>query len=77
MDTIEIKPDVMDLLCQQAQRSGKTITDLVDETLRSLLSDVKTVILKCHNCKQELDYEINVAEGYCDFCQSIVFIDKE
>lgn len=80
MQTIEIKPDVMDILCRKAQITGRTITDIADDLLRSLLSssdNEQSVIMKCHSCKQEIEYQINDSEGYCDNCESLVFIDKE
>ncbi|MBZ0201575.1 MAG: hypothetical protein K8I03_01010 [Ignavibacteria bacterium] len=79
MESIEIKPDVMVILCQRAEEVGKPITDVIDEMLRSLLLNGfgKPVILKCNKCKSEIDYEINYSQGYCDYCESVVFIDKE
>jgi hypothetical protein len=77
--TIKIKPDVMVILCQRSEEAGKPITDMIDEMLRSSLLDGfgKVVTLKCHNCKHEIDYEINCSQGYCDYCESVVFVDKE
>lgn len=80
MSIIEIKPDVMLFLTEQAEREDKTITDVLDDILRSrvyvgILS--KGIKLKCHNCKSEIDYEISENKGYCDYCESIVFIAKE
>ena len=79
MESIEIKSDVMLILCQKAEEVGKSITEVIDEMLRSSLSNgyEKPVILKCNKCKNEIDYEINCTEGYCDYCESVVFIDKE
>lgn len=79
MKTVKIRPDVMVILCQRAEESGKSITDMIDEMLRSSLLNGfgKSVILKCTKCKNEIDYEINVSQGYCDYCESVVFIDKE
>lgn len=80
MQTIEIKPEVMTVLCQRAEQEGKAITDIVDEMLRSFLSPVsglKPITLKCHNCRHEIDYEVNISQGYCDYCECVVFIDKE
>jgi hypothetical protein len=80
MQTIEIKPEVMAILCNKAEREGKAITDIVDELLRSLLSPgsvLRPISLKCHNCRHEIDYEINISQGYCDYCESVVFVDKE
>lgn len=79
MESIEIKPDVMVFLCRKADEVGKPITDVIDEMLRSSLLNgfEKPVMLKCNKCKGEIDYEINYSEGYCDHCESVVFIDKE
>jgi hypothetical protein len=79
MESVEIKPDVMVVLCQRAEEAGKPITALIDEMLRSTLLDGfgKCVALKCNKCKGEIDYEINYSQGYCDHCESVVFIDKE
>jgi len=79
MELIEIKPDVMVILCQRAEEAGKPITDMIDEMLRTSLTNGfgKSVILKCNKCKSELDYEVNSSQGYCDYCESVVFIDKE
>lgn len=78
MNTIEIKPDVMEILCQRAENTGRTITDIADDMLRTLLSHAESevpLVWKCHSCKQEVEYQINEKEGYCDNC-GIVFIDK-
>lgn len=80
MDTIEIKPDIMLFLTEQAEREHKPITDILDELLRSrvmvgFLSNNGS--LKCHNCRHEIDYEISENKGYCDHCESIVFIEKQ
>jgi hypothetical protein len=79
MQTVEIKPDVMVILCQRAEEAGKPLSDLIDEMLRSTLLNGfgKCVTLKCNKCKGEIDYEINYSQGYCDHCESVVFIDKE
>lgn len=80
MQTIEIKPDVMDELCRKAQEMGKSITDVVDDMLRTILTDTseeKPVIMKCSKCRQEVEFEISYTEGYCNQCESVVFIDKE
>lgn len=78
MQTIEIKPDVMASLIKKADEEGKSITTVLDEMLRSMLANGKattTLSRTCHNCKNEIDYEININTGYCDFCESVVFID--
>jgi hypothetical protein len=79
VELIEVKPEVMAILCQRAEEAGRPITDLIDEILRSSLLNGfgKPVILKCNKCKSELDYEISYSEGYCDYCQSVVFIDRD
>lgn len=79
MQSIEIKPDVMHYLCQKAERDGKSITDILDEMLRLTLfknGEVKEIIYSCHNCRNPVDYNINSKEGYCDYCESVVFIEK-
>lgn len=80
MDTIEIKPDIMLFLTEKAKQEHKPITDILDEILRSKVQIgflTSNCILKCHNCKNEIDYEISDSKGYCDFCESIVFIDRQ
>lgn len=79
MATITIRPDVMVILCQRAEDEGKSITDIIDELLGIKPSNgngEKTISLTCHNCKNPIDYEINSSKGYCDYCESVVFIDK-
>lgn len=80
MQAIEIKPDVMLYLCQIAERQGRSITEVLDEMLRtSILKNDNSIEIAytCYNCKNPVDYDINGKEGYCDYCESIVFIDKE
>lgn len=80
MEAVEIKPDVMVFLCQKAEEEGKPITDVIDQILRTgLINGIKEnhLILKCNKCKNEIEYEINYSEGYCDHCECVVFIDKE
>ncbi len=79
MASVEIKPDVMPFLCQKAEEEGKSVTDVIDELLRLVMDNGgngKTVILQCHNCRNEIDYEVSDNKGYCDYCESLVFIDK-
>lgn len=79
MATIEIKPDVLVVLCQKAEDEGKSLTDIINDLLSVILSDSskeKTVSLTCHNCRNPIDYEITSEKGYCDYCESVVFIDK-
>ena len=79
MQTIEIKSDVMDILCQKAEITGRTISEIVDDLLRAMLASSESdhvVKMKCHSCKQEIEYQINDTEGYCDNCESVVFIEK-
>ena len=78
MATIEIRPDVLEVLCQRAEEEGKSITDIIDDLVRSTLrngSAEKTVIRTCQKCKNSIDYEITPTKGYCDYCESVVFID--
>jgi hypothetical protein len=78
MQTIEIKPDVMVILSERAQQEGKAITEVLDEMLRSILPNgSQESTLKCHNCKNTVDYEISQNKGYCDYCESVVFIEKD
>lgn len=76
MESIQIKPDVLQLLCEKAELEGKSIIEITDEILRSLLTTEKAESLKCYNCKNEIDYSISIDKGYCDYCESVVFVDK-
>lgn len=76
METIEIKPDMMDILCRRAKEEGKSITHIIDEILRSLLTNGNTEILTCSNCRNEVDYEIGDNKAYCDYCECVVFVGK-
>ena len=78
MATIEIRPDVMLFLCQRAEEERKSISDIIDDLLHSKASDgngEQTIIRLCHDCKNPIDYEINSSKGYCDYCESVVFLD--
>lgn len=77
METIEIKPDMMDMLCQRAKEEGKSITHIIDEMLRTLLTNGKTAILTCSKCRNEVDYEISENKAYCDYCESVVFVERK
>jgi len=79
MQAIEIKSDVMVYICQKAEREGRTITDVLDEMLRTTFlknCEEDDSIYTCHSCRNPVDYDINGKEGYCDFCESVVFIEK-
>lgn len=79
MEAIEIKPDVLQFLCEKAEAEGKSITDIIDDVLRSVLgcgSTEQAVRLICHNCKNEIDYEVSESRGYCDYCETVVFFEK-
>lgn len=76
METIKIKPDMMDILCRRAKEEGKSITYIIDEMLRSLLTNGKAVRLTCSNCRNEVDYEISDNKAYCDYCECVVFVEN-
>lgn len=80
MHAIEIKPDVMLYLCQIAEQQDRTITEVLDEMLRTSIlkkGETKEIVYACCNCRNPVDYDINGKEGYCDYCESVVFIDKK
>jgi hypothetical protein len=54
---------------------GKAMTDIVDELLRPQLVEAKDDIYTCHSCKCEVEIVFG-NKGYCEFCESVVFIDK-
>ena len=79
VDTVIIKHDLMPFICRKAEEEGKSITEVIDDMLRSSLDNTSVlneIVYKCHNCKNQVDYEINSNKGYCDYCESVVFIDK-
>lgn len=53
------------------------MTDIVDELLRpQLVEDTPdTIVYTCHSCKSEVDIVFN-DKGYCEYCESVVFVDK-
>ena len=78
MATIEVRPDVLVVLCQKAKKEGKSITDIIDDLLSAKPckgNGEQTVSRTCKNCKNPIDYEITPSKGYCDYCESVVFID--
>ncbi len=64
------------MLCQKAKEEGKSITHIIDEMLRSLLTNGKAVRLTCSNCRNEVDYEICDNKAYCDYCECVVFVEN-
>jgi hypothetical protein len=76
VQTVEIKPDVMLSITQRAEKEGKPIPDIIDEMLRPLLGVQAQATMKCHNCRNEIDYEVSENKGYCDYCESVVFMDN-
>jgi len=79
MPIISIHPDVMPFLAEKAKQTGKSITSVIDDILRALINKQDSKESKsytCHNCRNPVDYEINAYKGYCDYCESVVFIDK-
>lgn len=80
METIEISPDLMPYLCQKAEEDGKSITEVLDELLRLLLAQghiQNTAHLRCQSCKHEIDYQISEHKAYCEYCESVVFIERK
>lgn len=72
----KIKEDLIAVIHRKAQIVGKSMTDIVDEILRSQLMTVEdTTRYTCHNCRTEVDV-IDGNKGYCDYCETIVFVDK-
>ena len=70
MATIEVRPDVLVVLCQKAEEQGKSITDIIDDLLSSEPGngqDERTVSRTCQKCKNPIDYEITSEKGYCDY----------
>ena len=79
MATLEIHPDVMPFLCKKAKEEGKSVTDILDEILRSVRDNPSSgngELYTCHNCKTEVDIVVNDNKGYCEQCECVVFVDK-
>lgn len=74
----KIKDDLISVLYRKAQLLNKSMTEVVDEMLRPLLIESSTDENKytCHNCKTEVEIVVEDSQGYCDHCESVVFIDK-
>ena len=66
------------MIYRKAKLLDKTMTDFVDDILRSqLVEDVPdNSIYVCCSCNAEVDC-IEEDKGYCDFCESVVFVKKK
>lgn len=73
----KIKDDLIAIIYRKARIMGKAMTDIVDELLRpQLVEDTPdTIVYTCHSCKSEVDIVFN-DKGYCEYCESVVFVDK-
>jgi DNA-directed RNA polymerase subunit RPC12/RpoP len=74
----QIKPDLVTIIYKKAQLEKKSMTDIVDTLLRPQLVEGTSdnAIYKCHSCKTEIDIVVEDDKGYCDHCESVVFVDK-
>jgi|GEM_PF-1934022 len=74
----KIKDDLIGILYRKAQITGKSMTDIVDKLLRPQLVEETPddATYSCHNCRTEVDIVIEDSKGYCEHCESVVFVDK-
>ena len=74
----KIKDDLIPIIYRKAQITSKSMTDIVDDLLRPQLVDdtPDNSIYKCHSCKTEVDIVVSDNKGYCEHCESVVFVDK-
>jgi len=73
----KIKDDLIPVIYKKSKIQGKPMTDIVDDILRSFLIDDEADIsrYRCRSCFMEVEV-VDGTIGYCDHCESVVFIDK-
>jgi hypothetical protein len=71
----KIKDDLIPILYKKAKLKDKTMTDIVDDLLRSQLTEDDTANYSCCSCRMPVD-TVEEGKGYCDHCECIVFVEK-
>ena len=66
----KISEQLIPILYKRAKNEGKPMTRVVNEILSADL--YKTYF--CSNCNFPIEEEIGTKEGFCEYCQSPVFL---
>lgn len=74
MKTPKVKQCFIPVLVQEAKDNGEAAEHVVEQIFHN--GELTTAIYKCGNCKSEIEADIGSRQGYCDFCESVVFLDK-
>jgi hypothetical protein len=73
----KIREDLIPIIYKKSKLVEKTMTKIVDDILRTELIDNndEDTIYKCCSCNMQVDV-VDGETGFCDHCESIVFIEK-
>jgi DNA-directed RNA polymerase subunit RPC12/RpoP len=70
----QLADDLITELYLEAKRRKKPMTKVLNDIVRFYFSS-ETVIKHCLNCRTEVTSDHNQNTGFCEFCDSEVFIN--
>lgn len=72
----KIKEDLIPIIYKKSKIINKTMTKLVDEILRNQLIEYvsEEIVYRCCSCCMPVAI-VDGVTGYCDHCESVVFIE--
>ncbi len=71
----KIREDLIPIIYQKAKLIDKSMTEFVDEILRSELIEDDEAIYHCGKCLMQTETFDNKT-GYCNHCECVVFVEK-
>jgi hypothetical protein len=73
----KIKEDLIPIIYRKSKLINMSMTKFVDDLLRSQLTENVSdeIIYRCCSCCQPIEI-VDGVTGYCDHCESIVFVEK-
>ena len=73
----KIRDDLIPKIYRKAKLQNKPMTNYVNDILSSILVEENNdnAIYVCCSCRAEVT-SVEGNKGYCDFCESVVFVEK-
>jgi DNA-directed RNA polymerase subunit RPC12/RpoP len=74
----KIREDLIPVLYKKSKVAGVAMTTYVDLLLRPMLvaDGTRDETYVCRNCRAKISIVGDDETGYCDFCESVVFVEK-
>ena len=74
MYTPQLADDLIAELYLEAKRRSRPMTKVLNDIVRYYFTNEMTTKY-CSKCRTEIQTEVNQTTGYCEFCESEVFVN--